>query len=215
MFWSHSLCVPERTVFGHAGAKSKSKSLEFTPMRKKTLLHNKQQEQVQGTRSIHGRSIEPTTPHPTECKYPSSLFGVLVVRRLASHLPLQVLVGAVALYTPFATTTRSAILPPTVLSSVDDRRIEVKSEVCYHHSQPSFPPSTLPMQQPLQSLLPFCVKTSIRTTMWPEIFHPPATHSHTPALLGRPVASQPGSGRFRQLMPEIESWDFEVALCSL
>lgn len=145
-------------------AQSQSQSRwNLPPCGKKTLLHNKQQEQVQGTRSIHGGSIEPTTPHPTECKYPSSLFGVLVVRRLASHLPLQVLVGAVALYTLFATTTRSAILPPTVLSRVDDRRIEVKSEVCYHHSQPSFPPSTLPMQQPLQSLLLFCVKTSIRT----------------------------------------------------
>lgn len=91
------------------------------------------------------------------------------------------------------------ILPPTVLSSVDDRRIGVKSEVCYHHAQPSFPPSTLPMQQPLQSLPAFCVKACIRTTMRTEIFHPPATRCPTPALLGRPVASQPG---------------FEVALCS-
>ena len=99
---------------------------------------------------------------------------------------------------PFIHSLQPPLGPCTVLSRVDDRRIEVKSEVCYHHSQPAFPPSTLPMQQPLQSLPAFCMKTSIRTTVWTEIFH-----------------SQPGSGRFRQFMPQVKNWNFEVALCSL
>ena len=114
---------PRRDCLRTCARKVKVKVVRICRCTVKTLSRHRLQEQVQGTHSIHGRSSEPTTPHPTECKYPSSLFGVLVVRRLGWHLPVQVVVGAVALYTLFATTTWS------VHSSVQSRRPSHRGQI--------------------------------------------------------------------------------------
>ena len=56
-------------------------------------------------------------------------------------------------------------------------------------------PLSSPTPQRRPSLPACCLKTSLPTTIWTEIFQPSATSLPTPALPCQPVACQPGSGR--------------------
>ena len=71
-------------------------------------------------------------------------------------------------------------------------------------------PLSSPTPQRRPSLRVCCLKTSLPSRTWTEIFRPSATSLPTPPLLCQPVACQPGSGR-SGLIPSLPQAHLEVA----